>query len=67
MHEFDSLFRKDVSHQVRGLLLAIQLAAVGDRRTVNEITCPRGAIIKLPESLLIPGRVVADVLALEER
>ena len=46
-----------LGHHVGGLLLAVDLAAVGDGRAVEQVDGVVGAIVEMPELLLVPGRL----------
>src|SRR5260370_39844892 len=55
VHQRNALGSQRLGHHVRGLLLLIDLAAVGDGRAVAEIDRPIGAIVEMQE-LLFVGR-----------
>ena len=52
-------------HDIGGLLLLVELAAVGDRRGVAEVNGGIGGVIPSPESLL-PRRDLGDVFVLKD-
>ena len=63
--EFHAELTHLAGHHVGGLLLLVELAAVGDRRSIAEVDGGVGGVIPSPESLL-PGRDPGDVFVLED-
>ena len=62
--EFDAFALEGGSHDVGGLFLAVDLAAVGDGGEVEEVYGVVGAIVPMPESLFPLGR--GDGFVLED-
>ena len=50
------LLLERLGHDVGGLLLVVDLAAVGDGRTLEQVRRHVGAVVKVPEPLLVPRR-----------
>ena len=55
VRHFDSFGGQRVGHQIGGLFLFIDFAAVSDRRAVEEIDRVIGRVVKTPEFLLVPS------------
>src|SRR4051794_31694866 len=57
VRQLDAFFTEGLFHHVCGLLLAINLAAVSDRRAVPEVEAPAGAVVPVPKLLFPPRRL----------
>ena len=55
VRHFDPLAGQRFGHEVSGLFLFINFAAVSDRRAVEEIDRVIGRVVKTPEFLLVPS------------
>ena len=64
VRQLDSFAFERLGHQVGGLLLFVDLAAVGDSRALKQVGRDLGAIIPMPEFLFIPSRF--DIFILED-
>src|SRR4051812_6998318 len=62
VRELEAFFFQSLGHDVGGLLLFIDFAAVSHGWTVEQVDGPIGAIIPMPECSLVIGRFDAFVL-----
>src|SRR6185295_2887045 len=55
VHEVEAFLAHGGGHDVSRLLLFVDLPAVGNGGALEEVDGPIGAIIEVPELLLVPG------------
>src|SRR5207244_2886716 len=60
----DALGRERLGHQIGGLFLSVDLAAVSNGRAIEQVEGIVGAVVQVPELLLVPCRL--HFLALED-